>query len=455
MEKAKIGLEIHGYIDTNEKLFCACKSVHGTKFAKPNTNICPICTGQPGSKPMLPNSQAIKKIIQIALILGCKINEKFAWNRKHYDWPDLPKGYQNTISGTYAIPVGIKGEFEGIRITEVHLEEDPAAWNPKTGEVDYNRSGSPLVEIVTEPDFKTSEEVVDWLKKLIHTLSYIKAFDKNAGIKADVNVSLPEKKGARVEVKNVNSITNIKRAIEHEILRQKKDTPKTQETRRFDDAEGTTSLMRTKEQAADYRFISEPDLPIIKLDKTRIENIKKSLPETPKEKLKKLIKKHKIEKKHAEILTKKIELIEFFEKIIEEVHPRLAVPWTTVELLSVLNYNKKELDEVEIQAEHFIELLKLIEDKTLTELKAQEILRSWVPKSSSPKKYAKENKKISNKNEIIGIVKKIIKKNSQAVNDYKSGNKSAINFLIGQVMKESDKRADYKTAKEVLERELK
>ena len=195
---AKIGLEIHGYINTEEKLFCSCKSEHGLKFSKPNTNICPICTGQPGSKPLLPNKLAINKVIQITLILGCKINDNLIWQRKHYDWPDLPKGYQNTISGPYATPVGIKGNFLGIRIKEAHIEEDPAAWDPKSGEIDYNRSGSPLIEIVTEPDFKDSEQVIEWLKQLIITLSYIKALDKSSGIKAYVNISIPELKGERV-----------------------------------------------------------------------------------------------------------------------------------------------------------------------------------------------------------------------------------------------------------------
>ena len=163
----KIGLEIHGYLLTKEKLFCSCKAEHGLKHSKPNTNICPICTGQPGAKPMLPNKVSVDKAIQISLILGCKINEKPIWQRKHYDWPDLPKGYQNTLSGPYAIPIGEKGKFLKIGITEAHLEEDPAAWNPKTGEIDYNRSGSPLIEIVTDPDFKNSEEVIIWIKNLL------------------------------------------------------------------------------------------------------------------------------------------------------------------------------------------------------------------------------------------------------------------------------------------------
>ena len=450
---AKIGLEIHGYLDTKEKLFCSCNAIHGSKNSKPNKNICPICTGQPGAKPMLPNSEAIKKSIQIGLILNCEINKELTWNRKHYSWPDLPKGYQNTISGSYAIPLGVKGKFLGIRITECHLEEDPAAWNPKTGEIDYNRSGSPLIEIVTEPDFKSSEEAGEWLRQLIITLSYIKALNKNSGIKADVNVSLPEKKGKRIEIKNVNSIKNIQNAIDSEIKRQQKDTPLEQETRRYDETKNTTTKMRSKEQAEDYRFISDPDLPVIKITQERINKIKKQIPETPFEKLEKLIKKYNIDKKHAEIMTKKLEVVEFFEKIIEKTNPKLAVRWVIEELLSVLNYNKKELDEIDIKPEHFIELLKLIEDKKITELKAKDILRGWKEKSYSLKN-SKQHSLISEK-EIKNIINKVIQENPKAVSDYKSGQEKSLNFLIGQVMRLSEKRADFKTAKENLEKELK
>jgi len=447
----KIGLEIHGYLNAKEKLFCKCKAEHGLKNSKPNTNICPVCTGQPGAKPMLPNKSAVNKSIQIALILGCKINPKLVWQRKHYNWPDLPKGYQNTISGPYAIPVGEKGKFIGINITECHLEEDPAAWNPKTGEIDYNRSGSPLIEIVTEPDFKTSEQVITWLKQLFTTLSYIKTIDKNLGIKADVNISTT---GKRVEIKNMNSLKNIKTAIEYEIQRQKKERVKIQETRMFNESKGTTVKMRTKEQAQDYRFISDPDLPIVNIKPARINKIKSSLPETPHEKLDKLVKKHKIDKNAAKVLTKKLDIVEFFENIIQKTHLKLAVRWVTEELLSVLNYNKKDLAEIEIKPEHFIELLKLLEKNQITELKAKDILRSWKQKSSSPKKDSAKHSQISNKKELQKLAQGVIKENPKAIKDYRSGQTNALNFLIGQVMKLSHKRADYKTVKDILEKTL-
>jgi len=452
---AKIGLEIHGYINTKEKLFCSCKAEHGMKNAKPNTNICPICTGQPGSKPLLPNSEAITKAIQIALILNCNVNQNLTWQRKHYSWPDLPKGFQNTISGHHSTPNAEKGNFLGIRIKECHLEEDPAAWNPETGEIDYNRSGSPLIEIVTEPDFKKSSEVIDWIKQLLATLNYIKAIDKSAGIKADVNVSLPELNGERVEIKNINSLSSIQKAIEHEIERQKADTPKIQETRMFDSEKNITKLMRTKEQAEDYRFISEPDLPAIIIKKSRIEELKSSLPETPRAKLEKLIKKHKISQEAAEILTKKLEIVEFFESIIEKTNPSIAVRWVTEELLSVLNYNKKELEEININPQHFIELLNLIENKKITELKAKDILRTWIKGSSSPKKDSEKFSQISDKGTLDKIVEQVIDENKKAIEDYKSGEKNALNYLIGQVMRLSNKRADFKTAKQLLEKKLK
>ena len=208
----KIGLEVHGYLDTDEKLFCMCRARAqkidnrelkiGEMDEKPNSRVCPICTGQPGSKPMAVNDSAVEKFVEIALILGSRINMgSLVWQRKHYSWADLPKGYQTTISGAHSVPCAVGGKFRGINITEAHLEEDPAQWNPDTGRVNYNRSGLPLVEIVTEPEFSDAEQVVEWLKNLVLSLSYVRAIRKNAGIKVDVNVSTY---GERVEMKNLN-----------------------------------------------------------------------------------------------------------------------------------------------------------------------------------------------------------------------------------------------------------
>jgi aspartyl-tRNA(Asn)/glutamyl-tRNA(Gln) amidotransferase subunit B len=445
----KIGLEIHGYLTTKEKLFCNCTNAHKSADT-PNTHVCPICTGQPGAKPMLPNAEAIKKIIQIATMLNCKINtlpKKLIWWRKHYSWPDLPKGYQNTISGSYATHVGEKGKFLDIGITEVHLEEDPAAWNPEKGTIDYNRSGAPLVEIVTDPDFKTAEQVETWLKQMLLTMSYIKTLDPNAGIKADVNISTG---GERIEIKNMNSIAEIIKAINYEIKRQQKDKPKAKETRAWDGEK--TIVMRKKESQADYRFIKDPDLPVIKLTKQEVEKIKKQLPESPMQKLNKIIKKHKISDYNANVLTQNLEIVEFFEKVADKVSAKLAVPWVTVELLGMLNYNKTNLAQVNINPEHMIQLIKLLEQKEITELNAKDILRSW--KSGSKAVKTSSISKIDDLGKIAEIIDQVISENEKAVADFKSGNKQSINFLIGQVMNKSNKRADFQTAKDLLEKKL-
>ncbi|MBT4135631.1 Asp-tRNA(Asn)/Glu-tRNA(Gln) amidotransferase subunit GatB [archaeon] len=457
--KDMIGLEIHGYIETKEKLFCSCKNFHDMKQIKPNTNICPVCTGQPGSKPQLPNKSAIDKTLQIGLMLNCKPNliedkKPLIFQRKHYSWPDMPTGYQKTISGAYSIPVAEKGKFLGIRITEVHLEEDPAAWNPEKGTVDYNRAGVPLIEIVTEPDFTSAEQVQQWLRQLVLTLSYMKVLNKDAGIKADVNVNI---KGVsvRAEIKNVNSITEIVKSIKSELKRHKIDKPKQQETRRWNSKTNKTELMRTKEQAADYRFIPEPDLPAIKITKKRIKEIEKQLPETPQDKLQRIIKKHKIDKTNAEILTQNIDIAELYEEVIKKIDSKFALPWITIEWFGVLNYNKKTMENLEINPDHIIELLELLQKNKITPLKTKEILRKFIPKSYSPKSEAKSEAKITNKKELSKITQKIIKENKKSAEDYKQGQKQALNFLIGKVMQETNKRADYIIVKQVLENELK
>lgn len=444
-----IGLEIHVYPLTKEKLFCTCISSR-EKGLKANSNVCPICTGQPGAKPMLPNKSAVEKAVQIGLMLGCKINEKLVWQRKHYDWPDLPKGYQNTLSGPRAFPVGINGKFFGINIWSMHLEEDPASWEPSTGRVDYNRSGLPLVEIVTAPGFSNSKEVVEWLKKLVHNLAYLKAADTNAGIKVDVNVNIPGK-SQRVEIKNISSLEDIGKAIDYELERQANEGSK-KETRRYDSLKGKTIMMRSKEEADDYRFISDPDLQDIVLDKKFISDIEDNIPESPDVKLEKIIKKYKIDSKNAQVLTKNIDIAEFFERVVEKVDAKFALTWVTVELLRVLNYNNVSFAETEIKPEHFIELLNLVKEKKITELQAKQILNKFYPKSFSPTSV---EGKIIDKKEIEKFASEIIGKNKKSVDDYKSGDKNALNFLMGELMKSTNRRADYKIAKEVFEKLLK
>jgi len=438
----KIGLEIHGYLNTVEKLFCKDKTF-GDGVA--NSRVCPICTGQPGCKPMLPNKEAMVGLIRIGLVLGCRINhdKKLVWQRKHYDWADLPKGYQTTISGAYSVAVGVGGKFGGIGITEIHLEEDPAQWNPETGKVDYNRSGLPLIEIVTEPEFKSADEVVDWLRMLVHSLSYVKAINKGKGIKADVNVSTY---GERVEIKNINSVANIKRAIEYEVERQLENHDvgivQNRETLAYDEKKGKTIKMREKESGEDYRFIPEPDLPVIVLDVKEISRIGRELPEMPDVKLDKLVKKFKIDKKNAVILARNLELVEFVESLAShKVDVAKNVSWVTIELLRILNWNKKSLDEVCILPEHLAELISAVNRGEITVLKGKEIMNSFVPKSFSV--GGKKKLGMISGSEVEKLCGEVIKKNKKAVDDFKGGNDSALNFLVGEVMKLSNRRAGF------------
>ena len=451
----KIGLEVHGYLNTGEKLFCMCKT--DFLLAGQNSRICPICTGTPGSKPMLVNASAVQKLIQVALVLNCKVNsgKDLIWQRKHYNWADLPKGYQNTISGAHALLPAVNGRFNGVGIREVHLEEDPAQWNPETGRINYNRSGLPLVEIVTEPDFSDADMVVEWLKNLLLTLSYVKAFRKNGGIKVDVNVSTY---GERVEMKNLNSIEKIRKAIEYEVARQIEDYKNKivqgRETRQFDEKLGKTFLMRQKEGQADYRFIPDPDLPVLKLREKEISKIKRMLPELPDKKLEKMIKKFKIDDVSAKILSKNLELVEFVEELVSSgVNVAKNISWITIELLRVLNWNKKTLEDedVNIKAEHLAELIKEVEKGKITPLKAKQIMNDFVPESFSIKDSKEEVGMIDDK-EIENLCKQVISKNAKVVEDYRNGKVEGLNWLIGQVMKLSGRRADYRVVRERLER---
>lgn len=454
MVKLKCGLEIHAYLLTNEKLFCRCKASR-ERGLESNINICPTCTGQPGAKPMSPNLNAVEKAVQIASMLGCKVNSNLPWMRKHYDWPDLPKGYQNTMSGAHAVPLGINGKFENINIESMHLEEDPAAWDPKTGETDYNRSGLPLVEIVTAPEFKSADEVYHWVNKLVHALNYLKAVDSNAGVKADVNVSLIDDSGKqkteRVEVKNITSIDAMKAAILYEFERQSKEGS-IRETRRYDESKGITMRMRSKEKEDDYRFIEDPDLMSVELNKNFIDNQRKLIPELPSVKLEKLIKKYKIDAKNAAILARDVDIVEFFEKVGDKIDGKFALPWITVELLRVLNYNNKKLNDVSISVEHFTKLLHMVKDKKITELQAKQILNKFVPQSFDP---SKTEGKIESEKELEPIIKKILKEHEKVVIDYINGDVKSFNYLIGEVMRATNRRADSNIVRKLLDKLIK
>ena len=264
LERVRIGLEVHVQLKTNTKLFCTCPTDY--RDAEPNSNICPVCTAQPGSKPNGLNATALDAIVRIALFIGCRVikGEEVRMLRKHYFYPDLPSNYQRT-----SLPVGVDGRFASIRIREVHLEEDPGRYELRDGQVDYNRSGIPLVEIVTEPDMSTPQEARDFLRALSLALSYLGvARDEPGSMRCDANVSVGE--GTRVEVKNINSFKGVYRALDSEIRRHRRfqrfGKRVVRETRHWDEAKMITIPLRKKEGAADYRFIPDPDVPPLVID---------------------------------------------------------------------------------------------------------------------------------------------------------------------------------------------
>jgi len=457
MTKIKIGLEIHGYIKTKEKLFCKCRKP--SKLDDINTTICPRCTGQPGSKPMLPNKEALKKVLQLAVIFGSDITKKTYFQRKQYSWPDMPVGFQRTCSGNVT-PNGVGGKFMDIGIEEIHLEEDPAAWDPVSGDVNYNRAGVPLVEIVTKPEFTSTEQLRDWLKELMLVAGYVNAFDE---IKSDVNVSIEESDYSRVEIKNVNSFTNIVKCAEAEVRRQRELVAKAeripQETRRYNEELDTTEFMRSKENAQDYMFIPEPDLPNLIVEDSWVEEIKASMPELPDVKREKYSK-FDLTTEDIEVLISNKYLAELFEFALDKnLNPKEVGLFLRREILRVLNYNKatfEDLEEKDIKSEISV-LLELLSTEKISYTTAQKIIEKLFEEKFDVEKYVKDNNlaQVQDDGLIEELVLKALKEAPKAVEDYKSGNTKALNFVVGIVMRETKGTAKPQTVNKVMMEKVK
>ncbi|MCC7557757.1 MAG: Asp-tRNA(Asn)/Glu-tRNA(Gln) amidotransferase subunit GatB, partial [Methanobacteriaceae archaeon] len=332
----KCGLEIHVQLETDSKLFCTCHTNY--QEASPNTNICFVCLNQPGAKPYPPNQKAMEGAIKIALMLGCKISDEVTYfMRKHYNYPDLSSGYQRT-----SVPIGYEGEMNGVRIREVHIEEDPGQYKPDMGVVDFNRSGIPLIEIVTEPDMNSPEAARTFLRELIRVLEYSGNARGEGTMRADVNISLEG--GKRVEIKNINSIKGAFKALKFEMVRQKnlinRGVTIKQETRAFLESQMITVSMRLKEEAEDYRYIPDPDLPPMIAQEEQIEDIKEKMPEPPHIKTQRFVEQYGIEEQHAKVLTSELELADAFEEVAKNVDPDFAALWMRDELKRVIYYNK-------------------------------------------------------------------------------------------------------------------
>ncbi len=461
-----IGLEIHVELKTDSKLFCSCKR-SGTEGEEPNTRTCQVCLGHPGSKPVL-NKKAVEFAIKLALATDSKIAEELIFSRKSYFYPDMSKNYQIT---QYEVPLATDGKIKleskkEIGLVRIHMEEDPAALVHPAGMkdskyvlVDYNRSGDPLVEVVTKPDLTSPGEARDFMKQLITILEYLEIFDvDNCIIKADANISIKESSYTRAEIKNITGFKEIERALNYEVARQKKEVEEgkkiVQETRAWDSEKGITFSLRTKETEADYGYIVDPNLVKIDLTKEWINEIKKQMPELAHEKLAKFTKEHGIKEEMAKVISKDKALAEMFEAVSTAVNPELAAKWIRRELTRVLNYNKKKLKDTEIKESHMIELLKLIEEKKITETVAQRIIEKLVEKSFDIGRYVKEQglETVSDQGEIEKLCKEAIKEAPQAVEEYKAGKEKALNFVVGIVMKKSRGKASPKEVNEILKK---
>ena len=446
-----IGLEIHVELATDSKLFCGC-ATHGTD--EPNTRCCEVCLGMPGSKPVL-NKKAVDYAIRLCLALGCKISPELVFSRKSYFYPDMAKNYQIT---QYEIPLGIKGKLrildgKEVGITRVHMEEDPAALIHPAGMqdskfvlVDYNRSGDPLVEVVTEPDLESPEEARDFMKQLITVLNYLDIFDQNRCIiKADANVSIKETDYTRVEIKNITGFKEIERALKYEVERQKQEVDKiVQETRAWDSEVGVTRSMRKKEVEEEYGYIIDPDLVKTEITTEWIKEVSDEMPELAQEKALRFARDFKITEEDAKIIAAERLLAELFEKVAEAVDPVLAAKWLRRELVRVVNYNNKELKDLVMDEKHLIELLKMVEEKVITDAVAKKILEELIEKPFSPKDYVAKMgvKRVTDAKQIQRFCEEAIKENPKAVEDFKAGEQKSLQFLIGQVMRKSKGQAD-------------
>ncbi|MBI1935475.1 Asp-tRNA(Asn)/Glu-tRNA(Gln) amidotransferase subunit GatB [Candidatus Woesearchaeota archaeon] len=461
-----IGIECHAELSAKTKLFCGCPT-KGSE--EPNSRTCEICLGMPGSKPVL-NKKAVEFALKLCLALNCEISPELIFSRKSYFYPDMAKNYQ--IS-QYEIPLGRNGKLrlkdgKEIGITRVHMEEDPASLVHPAGLkdsqyvlVDYNRSGNPLAEIVTEPDLESADEARNFMKQLITVLNYLEIFDINSGIiKADANISIRESGYTRVEIKNITGFKEIERALSYEISRQKQEVRAGkaihQETRSWDSERGITFSLRKKETEEDYGYIIDADLTAIDISENWLKEIKRHMPELAQDKLKKFVGMG-VKKDDAEIIAADKFLAAMFEKVAEEIDPVLAAKWLRRELLRVLNYSKKELHEAEITEKHMIQLLRLVESRKITDNVASKILEKLVEKPFDVKEYVKKEKlgAVSDASELEKYCKEAIEENPKAVEDYKKGEAKALNFIVGKIMQKTKGKAAPKEVNEIVLRMIK
>lgn len=492
MYKPTIGLEIHIELATKSKMFCGCANDPNERH--PNVNICPICIGHPGTLPVI-NEEAIKKTVKTGLALNCQIPEYSKFDRKNYFYPDLPKGYQ--IS-QYDMPLCKDGYLEidskKIKIRRVHLEEDTGRLIHSEGTdynhegnisnegryslVDFNRAGIPLMELVTEPDITSGYEAKRFAEELHRILHYLDVSDadmEKGEMRVEVNISLSKKEGelgTKVEIKNLNSFRAVERGIDYEIERQTKLLERgekiVQETRGWDDTKGITVSQREKEEAHDYRYFPEPDLPILHLGTSEfINKIKSDIPELPQHRRERFKREYELDDKIIEIFVQNKDLGEYFEKVISELEPKLpheklinliklASNYTITDLQGLLGGASVNIKDLLITPENFGQFITLISEEKISSKIAKIVLGEMFKTGADPSHIIEEKGlvQITDTAEIEKVIKDIVSKNPKAIEDYKKGKENALQYLIGQIMAETQGKANPQIVKDILNRIL-
>lgn len=457
-----IGLEIHIQLLTKSKMFCSCSTNYG---ASPNSNICEVCLGYPGTLPAI-NKEAVKMGIMLALSLNCKINNVSSFYRKNYFYPDLPKGYQIT---QFDLPLSENGllsvEGKDIRIRRIHLEEDSAKLIHKEDEIliDFNRCGIPLIELVTEPDIASPEEAGEFLEKLKEIVDFLGISSgkmEEGALRCDVNVSLKNEKGefgTKVEIKNLNSFKSVVKAIKFEMDRQNNLLEKGEsilsETRAFNEENETTILMRSKETLNDYRYFPEPDLLLLSVKDSEIEEIRSTLPELPHNAYMRLIEKFGLSNEEAKLLISSKDILSFFDECSKLFSDYKAiVNWISSEVLKNLNKMNKSLKDIQLNPENFTKMLTLIKEGKISGKIGKTILEEMMITDKDPDDIIKEKGliQLSDSDALESIIVEIITNNPKEVSMYRSGRKNLFGFFMGEAMKKTNGKANPVLLREIM-----
>jgi len=476
--QSTIGIEIHAELKTQSKMFCDC--LNDSEVEEANINICPICLAHPGSLPVI-NQKAVESVIKTALALNCQVPEFSKFDRKNYFYPDLPKGYQ--IS-QYELPLSNKGFLEindkKIKITRIHLEEDTGKLiHPKGASyslVDFNRAGVPLMELVTEPDITSGLEARQFCEELQMILRYLDVSSANmekGQMRCEVNISIKPpraKMGTKVEIKNLNSFRAVEKSIDYEIKRQAdlldSDEKIIQETRGWDEGKQKTFSQRTKEEAKDYRYFPEPDLPPLGKLSSIVDQFSDSIPELPQAKRERFLEEYKLPQSDIDILITNKGLADYFEQVVSELQTwlkiksiddpqpliKLTANYFLTELFKLLTSSKIDIKDCQISPENFAEFITLIHQKEISSSAAQTVLKEMFDTGIDPSHIveAKELKQISDEGALTEIVKKVVKDNPKAIKDYQSGKENALKFLVGKTMSVSRGQANPEVVEKLL-----